>query len=408
VPGPARGAFVPKGDIMVWNVKWDEGFIVGGDGNRRLTPNFRLKEFKSETGNIRVHRELVSALQMLRQHFGRSISVSKTDDDGLGALIAGRSVTRLLAAADRVKAHHLFEEVEQQGDKVHLRIPDPDHLPEIELEQALETAFSVTSGFETSGDRFQQVTGNFDGAGLSFGPVQWNFKSNTLVPLFRKFQEKDEAALRACFTDEIDYDEWLEVLDLPVAQQIEWANDISTGRGGHDVVQPWKGYLQAVGRVEKFRAIMVEQALRKYGARLLKSVKYLQDLQPDVQIDHLRCLCSLYDLVIQQGSLNKARKAIEDRVKQENPRDQFQLVGIAVEERGRKANRRWRSDCVSRRLGILHGVPKTVENHQRANVLFYLLRDVRIQGAQELMTADVSDQLVRVSQALASGDTLLA
>jgi len=41
-------------------------------------------------------------------------------------------------------------------------------------------------------------------------------------------------------------------------------------------------------------------------------------------------------------------------------------------------------------------------------VLFYLLRDVRIRGAQELMTADVSDQLVRVSQALASGDTLLA
>jgi hypothetical protein len=126
-------------------------------------------------------------------------------------------VTELLAAADRVKAHHLFDQVGQQGDEVHVRIPNPDHLPEIELAQALETAFSVTSGFETSGDRFQQVTGNFDGAGLSFGPVQWNFKSNTLVPLFRKFQETDESALHACFTDETDYDEWLEVLDLSVA-----------------------------------------------------------------------------------------------------------------------------------------------------------------------------------------------
>jgi hypothetical protein len=95
-------------------------------------------------------------------------------------------------------------------------------------------------------------------------------------------------------------------------------------------------------------------------------------------------------------------------VKQENPQDQFQLVGIAVEERGRKANRRWQADCVSRRLGILHGVPETVEDHQRANLYFYLLRDVRIRGAQELMTADVSDQLVRVSEALASQDTLLA
>ncbi|MEE4603402.1 MAG: hypothetical protein V2J65_19120 [Desulfobacteraceae bacterium] len=397
-----------KGEIMVWNVEWDKGFIVGGQGNRRLTPNFRLKEFKSETGNIRVHRELVSALQILREHFAKSISVSKTDDDGLGAVIAGQSVTELLAAADRVKANHLFDQVGQQGDEVHVRIPNPDQLPEIELEQALETAFSMTSGFETSGDRFQQVTGNFDGAGLSFGPVQWNFKSNTLVPLFRKFQEKDESALRACFTDEIDYDEWIEVLDLPVGQQIAWANDISTGRGGHDVVQPWKGYLQAVGRVEKFRAIMVEQALRKYGTRLLKAVKYLQDLKPSVQIDHLRCLCSLYDLVIQQGSLNKARQAIETRVKQEDPQDQFHLVGIAVEERGRKAHPQWQADCVSRRLGILHGVPKTVEDRQRANINFYMLRDVRIRGAQELMTADVSDRLARVSKALASGDTLLA
>ena len=393
---------------MVWNVTWDKGFIVGGDGNRRQTPSFRLKEFQSESGSVRVHRELVSALQMLRGRLGKSISVRKTDEDGLGAKLVGRSVTELLAAAEGVKAHRLFDQVKEQGDEVHVRIPNPDRLPEIELEQALETAFSVTSGFETSGDKFQQVTGNFDGAGISFGPVQWNFKSKTLAPLFRKFEETDETALRACFTDEVDYEEWLKVLDLPVDQQIEWANNISTGRGGHDVVQPWKGYLQAVGRVEKFRAIMVEQALRKYGARLLEAVKYLQGLKPGIEIDHLRCLCSLYDLVIQQGSLNKARQAIETRVKQENPQDQFQLVGIAVEERGRKANRRWQADCVSRRLGILHGVPETVEDHQRANIYFYLLRDVRIRGAQELMTADVSDQLARVSQALASGDTLLA
>lgn len=58
--------------------------------------------------------------------------------------------------------------------------------------------------------------------------------------------------------------------------------------------------------------------------------------------------------------------------------------------------------------GYPTGVPETVEDHQRANLYFYMLRDVRIRGAQELMTADVGDQLARVSQALASGDTLLA
>jgi hypothetical protein len=281
-------------------------------------------------------------------------------------------------------------------------------LPDIELEQALESAFSVTSSFETSGDRFQQVSGNFDGAGLSFGPAQWNFGSGTLVPLFRAFETADAGSLRACFTDPLDYEEWQRVLGLPVAAQIAWANNVSTGRMRQEVVEPWRSYLQAVGRVRTFRAIMVEQAMRSYGARLLSSVKYLQSLVPEIQIDHLRCVCSLYDLVIQQGGLDKAHAQIEARIQQGRPKDQFELVRIAVEERGRMASPDWRADCVSRRVGILNGVPETVDGHQRANLSFFLLRDVHVRGAHELMTADVSAQVARVAEALASGDTLLA
>lgn len=393
---------------MVWSIDWDGGFVVGGEDKVRLTPNFRLKEFRRPDGKIRVHRELVSALQMLRERFASPLSVELTDDDGLGVVLSCRSVPDLMKAADAVRAHRLFEFTEQRGDGVYVRIPDPARLPGIGLEQALETAFSVTSGFETSGDRFQQVTGNFDDAGMSFGPAQWNFRSGTLTPLFEAFERADADALRACFGDEIDYEEWRNILAAPVGEQIAWADNISTGRGKHDVMQPWKGYLQAVGRVEAFRAVMVEQALRKYGAKLLDAIRYLHDLAPGVQIDHLRCMCSLYDLVIQQGSLYRARKEIEQRVAAERPADQFSLVGIAVEERGRKASKQWRADCVSRRLGILKGVPETVDGRQRANMHFYMLRDVRIDGARELMDADVSEQLATVSQAIAAGGSTLA
>jgi hypothetical protein len=392
---------------MIWSVKWDDGFVVGGDDSR-LTPNFRLKEFKNSAGAVRVHRELVSALQMLRERHGKSIAISSVDANGLGARIAADPLADLLRAADRVRVHHLFEDVVQEAGFLHVTIPDPLHLHEIELEQALESAFSVTSSFETSGDRFQQVSGNFDGAGISFGPAQWNFKSGTLVPLFRKFQLADEARLRTCFPDPVDYEEWQRVLGRPVAEQIQWADSISTGRGKQEVAEPWRGCLQAVGRVPAFRAAMVEEALRAYGARLLDCVRYLQGLVPEIQIDHLRCFCSLYDLVIQQGSLDKAHREIEARVRQARPGNQFELVRIAVEERGRAAAPQWRADCVSRRLGILNGVPETVDGHQRANLSFFLLRDVRIRGARELMTQDVSPQLARVSETLAAGDTLLA
>jgi hypothetical protein len=393
---------------MIWSVEWDHGFVIGGDDNMPLTPNFRLKEFRTAAGTVRVHRELVSALQMLRQRYGQSLAVRSTDATGLGALVSADSPSDLLRAAASVQAHRLFSEVVQDGDALHVTIPDPAHLPDIELEQALESAFLVTSSFETSGDRFQQVSGNFDGAGLSFGPAQWNFGSGTLVPLFRAFEAADPGALRACFADPIDYEEWQRVLNLPVAGQIAWANSVSTGRMLQEVAEPWRSNLQAVGRVRQFRAIMVEQAMRSYGARLLASVTYLQGLVPEIQIDHLRCVCSLYDLVIQQGSLDKAHDRIEARVRQARPTDQFGLVRIAVEERGRLAAPEWQADCVSRRVGILNGVPETVDGHQRANLSFFLLRDVHVSGARELLTADVSSRLARVAEALASGDTLLA
>jgi hypothetical protein len=392
---------------MAWSVEWDGGFVVGGDLTRRLTPSFRLKEFVKADGTVRVHRELVAGIQLLRDRFGRPVSVKRTESDGLGALVSGQPAAELLEVAGRV-GRQVFASVSGGPDGVRLRIPDPGNLPEIELEQALETAFSVTAAFETAGDKFQQVTGNFDGAGLSFGPAQVNFKSGTLVPLFERFRAADDSALRACFKDPDDYQEWLRVIRLPLAGQIEWANDISAGRGGHDVIDPWKSYFRAVGRVPKFRTITVETILREYGGRMLRAVKALQSLKPGIQIDHLRCVCSLYDLVVQQGSLDKAWGAITERVAREDPQDQFALLRIAIEERGRKADRQWREDALSRRLGILMGVPETVGTRQRANINFYMLRDVRIARARELMTADVTLQLARASEALASGISVLA
>jgi hypothetical protein len=273
------------------------------------------------------------------------------------------------------------------------------------LEQALETAFLVTSAFETAGDKFQQVTGNFDGAGLSFGPAQVNFGSGTLIPLFRKFKAADDSALRSCFTDEDDYDDWLRVMDLPIAEQVAWANSVSAGRGGHDVVEPWRSYFRAVGRVDLYREIMVESVLTDYGGKMARALRALQRLKPELGIDHLRCICSLYDLVVQQGSLDTAWSAIQERVRRENPQDQFRLTQLAVEERGRKAAPQWRADAVSRRVGILKGVPETVGDRQRANINFYMLRDVRVKNAGELLSGDL--ELARVSQAVASGRSLL-
>jgi hypothetical protein len=391
----------------MWSVDWDGDFVVGGDGTRRLTPNFRLKEFRKPDGTVRVHRELVSALQLLRDRFGKQLAVRETEADGLAVVVSGDPASELQDAAEAMQARGVFAGVERRAGGVRVAIPD-ERVTAIELEQALETAFSVTSAFETGGDKFEQITGNFDGAGLSFGPAQVNFGTGTLVPLFRQFKDADEPALRHCFSDPEDYEDWVRVMDLPVAEQVAWADSITTGRGRHDVIEPWKSYFQAIGRVPRFREIMAESILRDYGARTARAITALQRLRPGIHIDHLRCICSLYDLVVQQGSLDKAWPAIQARVDRENPQDQFALTKIAVEERGRRANPQWQADAVSRRVGILKGTPQTVDDRQRANINFYLLRDVRVRGLDELLSDHAAAHCARVSHAVAAGKTLLA
>jgi len=389
----------------MWSVDWDGEFVVGGDGNTRLTPAFRLKEFRSANGTVRVHRELVSALQLLRERFGRPLTVRRTDADGLGAVVASAPLAELQLAAAGIHQRGVFERVTATGDGLSVRIPTES--PSLTIDQALETAFSVTAGFETAGDKFQQITGNFDGAGLSFGPAQVNFGTGTLVPLFRAFEAADAASLRACFTDPDDYSDWEKILARPRAEQIRWADSITTGRGRHDVADPWKGYFQAVGRVPAFREITVESILREYGGKVARAIGQLRK-RSRIDVDHLRCICALYDLVVQQGSLDKAMDAIDARLAAEPPTTQFELVRIAVEERGRAASPQWQADAVSRRVGILTGVPHTVDDRQRANIQFYMLRNVRVEGVDRLIAGDVGIELARVRKAIASGETLLA
>src|SRR5688500_18181595 len=100
---------------MGLSVEQDGCILVGGDVTRRLTPSFRLKEFVKPDGSIRVHRELVAGIQLLRNRFGRPVSVKRTDADGLGAVVSGQPAAELVEVAGRV-ARKVFAEVSGEQD----------------------------------------------------------------------------------------------------------------------------------------------------------------------------------------------------------------------------------------------------------------------------------------------------
>ena len=373
---------------MAKGLKFQDDYLVGGPARAAVTPNFTLSEYAGADGKVRVHRELVAAVQVVRNALGAPLSITGVTPAGnLGQGLEGRFVWLKaddMAALEKAARQRLAEgdlaQVQRQGQQLYVEMPDPARLPALAAEKALDRAIAVTAGFETSGDSYLQVTGNFDGAGLSFGPLQVNFKTGTLQELFRRFLARDELRLRAAFGPL--WGEWQRVLRLPArTQQIAWADALSRGPRKADFDPRWKAALQAVGREAAFREEMLRYAYDTYGRKLVVALSWLRGLTP-LRIGNFRCLAALYDLCVQQGSLDKAHDAIRRRVQREQPRDEFHLTRIAVEERGRTASPEWRADCISRRLCILEREPVSVaesgQNAQRDNPNLYLLRNAPV------------------------------
>ena len=380
---------------MARGLRFDNDYLVGGPARAWVTPNFLLSEYAAADGSIYVHRELLAAVQLLRDALGRSVDIAAmTPSGGLGAGLAGRFAwvragdpQNVVNAAQALLRDATLERVETRGERVYLQIPDPTQLPPLVPERALERAIRVTAAFETSGDPYLQVTGNFDGAGLSFGPIQVNFGTGTLQAMFRRYQARDAAALKRCFGDL--WEEWQRAMALPSRrQQVAWADALSRGRNKAGFDPAWTAALQAVGNTAAFRDETLRYAYDVYGRKLIAALSWLNGACP-VRIGNFRCLAALYDLCVQQGSLNKAHDAIRRRIAAEQPTDEFQLTRIAVEERGRKASAPWRADCISRRLCILERAPVAVtesgRSAQRDNPNLYLLRNAPVKQMERYL-----------------------
>ena len=206
-------------------VTYRDDMIVEAAGRTALTPNFRASEYTAPDGSIRVHRELVAGVQMLRDRVGsmRIVNVRPRGvPRGLGVIVAHASAESAVVAAGALRAIGVLERVELRRNGLLLTIdPAPRSL---EAELAFDTGLQVVADYETRGDPYQQVTGNFDGAGLSFGVIQFNFKSGTLQKLFRQFRDVDGTALAASFPTPALHEELWRVVDGPGSEAIRWGN----------------------------------------------------------------------------------------------------------------------------------------------------------------------------------------
>lgn len=367
-------------------------FIVSAPPSFRLSPNFKASEYMSADGSLYVHQDLVAGVQLLRDRVG-PLSVQsvrpRAFGKGLGVSLTASDRNELFASAQELEKQGIFSRVSSDASSgVTVGVDNEGRAKNLKPVFAFDCGLQVVANYETQGDPYQQVTGNFDGAGLSFGVIQFNFKSQTLQKLFDMFRAADEKALQACFGTVERYEEIVRIMAAPTSKSIKWGNEISTGRSLSAVAEPWKSCFRAVGKVEEFRTIQMMFAYDRYGRLLMETLAFLEGMS-QVRIRNHRCLTALFDMCIQQGGYSRAAREIRARVMAENPGDEIMLTHIVVEERAKKANPKYRADCLSRRLGILYRQPHPVTmdgiKARRVNGKLHLVRDVKVNGVEQYL-----------------------
>lgn len=158
----------------------------------------------------------------------------------------------------------------------------------------LATALETTGDFETAGNPWGGVTGDFDGMGISCGVLQWNIGSNSLQPLVKA---ASEATVRA---------------SMPRHGAKFWEANNTTVSKGLAIVRQWQGggtRLPADVKAELVAfmcsAPMVAQQMKAADkvARAAERLAIAWAASRGTAPHSKRDFCWFFDLVTQNGGL---------------------------------------------------------------------------------------------------------
>jgi len=267
----------------------------------------------------------------------------------------------------------------------------------ISLHEAQEMALRISTSFEGKFSMdYQALADDTDAQGMSFGLIQWNFGKNTLGPLLKQMLDKDAKAFAACFGEDTDYDTLEAALIVGKKEgqdrELKWVRALLKSNRA-----AWAEAFKKVGANATFQKIQFDTAVGDYHRAAVRVIKEIRGISPKL-FEHVefRSYAAIYDLCVQQGSLHDsvrddkgktvithiALDKIKQRVNDEKPATQLALMEIVVTERGETAgNKESIPDCVSRRMGILHGAPYKAtdgdKSRTRANSQFGLIEKFR-------------------------------
>lgn len=218
---------------------------------------------------------------------------------------------------------------------------------------------SLTGSFETSRVAprcFAKATGNFDGQGLSFGVLQWNFGQGTLQKLLTQMNEKYPAIVKEVFGHY--YPALVQVMSMKPPAAIKWA--IARQNAKRRLKEPWKTMFWKLGMKKACQEVQTKRVRRRFKRAMNRCARY--------RLISERAVALMFDINVQNGSIpSKTRVKIEADFKtlplvlSPKAREEEKLMIIA-NRRAEAAKPRFIEDVRSRKLccakgkGRVHGI----------------------------------------------------
>lgn len=247
---------------------------------------------------------------------------------------------------------------------------EPIPNPAITQKPLAQRCLALTGSFETGRmipDCFAGLSGDFDGQGMSFGVLQWNFGQGTLQPLLKEMDAEHSDLLRDIFDEE--YETLIEVLEENgYEDQMAWVRSIQHPIK-HYIYEPWRGYFKTLGWTKEFQKIQTKNSLNLYQKAL--------DLCKEYDLWSGRAVALMFDIKVQNGSIRReVRLTIKQdfgNLKPDLDRESLEVekMRIIANRRAEASNPKWVEDVRSRKLccangeGTVHGITYHLERQFR-------------------------------------------
>ena len=217
---------------------------------------------------------------------------------------------------------------------------------------------ALTGTFETSRlppDCFGCASGDFDGQGISYSALQWNFGQGTLQPLLLEMKTAHADVMSRVFGD--GFSELSAVLAVPRSRQMAWARSIQSP--GHQLNDSWSGRFLALGRTTEFQSVATGRASALFDGGLT--------LCRTLGLSSQRGAALMFDIKVQNGGIGPSALSLIERdlaALAPGDRDVVEAakMRIIANRVADSANMRWREDVRLRKLaiangtGVVHGV----------------------------------------------------